>query len=320
MADVNTETAAEPRWEVFLNGAFVAPERATVSVFDAGFQHAVGVFATVSVYGGVAFRLREHLELMAASAVQLGLAREMSVEPLAEAVRATITHNGLAGLERARIRVTVTPGAVSMLREKRGESGDRRVGQTVCIVPEPAVAYDPAYFDDGITALFYKQSANPFDDLAGHKTLAYWGRLRSLRQAAAMEAGEALWLSVTNHVTCGAISNVILVKDGQLVTPLARGETESDALPAPVRPGVTRAAVLELAETAGLTVTKKLVSVDEVLDADEVMLTNSGWGVLPVSRMEQKVIGDGKAGPVTRGLRTALLGLIERECSAEADA
>ncbi|MEM6391780.1 MAG: aminotransferase class IV [Planctomycetota bacterium] len=314
MADVNTEPGTEPRveprWEVFLNGAFVPPERATVSVFDAGFQHAIGVFATVSVYGGVAFRLRQHLELMAASAVQLGLAREMSVEPLAEAVRATITHNGLAALERARIRVTVTPGAVSILRG--GEAAAPQ--QTVCIVPEPAVAYDPAYFEDGITALFYKQSANPFDDLAGHKTLAYWARLRSLRQAAAMDAGEALWLSVTNHVTCGAISNVILVKDGGLVTPLARGETEADALPSPVRPGVTRAAVLEIAEAEGLAVTKKLVSVEEVLEADEVMLTNAGWGVLPVSRMEQKVIGAGKAGPITQRLRTGLLALIDREC------
>ncbi|MEM1211807.1 MAG: aminotransferase class IV [Planctomycetota bacterium] len=310
MADVN----AEPSWDVFLNGSFVAPERAAVSVLDAGFQHAIGVFATFSVYRGVAFRLRQHLELMAASAVQLGLAREMQVEPLAEAARATIAHNRLASLERARLRVTVTPGAVSMLR---GEGGSAPA-QTVCIVPEPAVVYDPSYFEQGITALFYKQAANPFDDLAGHKTLAYWGRLRSLRQAAAMDAGEAIWLSVTNHATCGAISNVILVKDGGLVTPLARGETEADALPSPVRPGVTRAAVLELAEEAGLGVTKKLVTVEEVLEADEVMLTNAGWGVLPVSRVEQREIGSGGAGPVTTGLRDALLGMIERETAAGA--
>jgi branched-subunit amino acid aminotransferase/4-amino-4-deoxychorismate lyase len=86
------------------------------------------------------------------------------------------------------------------------------------------------------------------------------------------------------------------------------------ALPAPVLPGITRQAVIELAQQRDLPVERRMLSVEDLLDADEVFLTNSGWQLLPVSSVERKTIGEGKAGPISRQLRHDLLELIEREC------
>ena len=108
----------------------------------------------------------------------------------------------------------------------------------------------------------------------------------------------------------------MLVKDGSVLTPIARGEEKPEALPAPVLPGITRQAVIEEAEKLGITVERRMLSVEDLLEADEVFLTNSNWKVLPVVAVEQKTIGDGKVGEVSRALRQGLLDTIEAETSA----
>ena len=289
------------------------PHEATVPVTDAGLQHAVGLFETFQAHGGRVFRLQQHLDRLAASTQELGLAASIDTAPLADAVAQTIRHNRI---DHARLRLTVTAGTVSLLRTEGPDGPRAEVHQTVAVAPTPPTTYDPRYFTEGVTVRIHGPGANPFDSTFGHKTLNYWARLRSLRQAATVGAAEAIWLNVTNHLASGAVSNVILVKDGQLLTPFARGEEVPNALPAPVLPGITRAAVIGLAEARGLTVTRRMLTVEDLLGADEVMLTNSGWCVLPVVRVEKHAIGSGAVGAVTRDLRSDLLQLIERETAA----
>lgn len=296
--------------KVHLNGSIVPAEQATLPFDDAGFQHAIGLFETMAAVRGKVFRLSQHLDRLARSAAELGLARQLDTAPLAQAVADTLAANALAD---ARIRLTITPGSVSMLRPT---PADQPPPMTVLVVATPPTAYDPAYFDKGITAIVASPgvAANPFDPMAGHKTLAYWSRLRTLRQAASVGAGEALWLNVTNHLASGSVSNLLLVKNGQILTPYARGEEVAQALPAPVLPGITRAAVLELAATLGIPLHRRMLTITDLLEADEVFLTNSSWHLLPVTRIEQKPIAGGEVGPITRQLRAALLDLIDREC------
>lgn len=303
--------------DVFLNGKMLPPDQALLPVDDAGFQHAVGLFETMSAHHGRVFRLSRHLERLSESAAQLGLSPGLNVEALAQAVQLTIDHNQI---DRARIRLTVTPGSPgtpgSLSLLSGGASETSPVG-TVLIQPTEPTEYDPKYFEEGITVLISRPGANPFDPLAGHKTLSYWGRLRTLRQAASAGAGEAIWLNITNHLASGAISNLFLVKDGELLTPIARGEEADKSLPAPVLPGVTRATVIELAEGLDIPVHRRMLGIDDLLGADEVFLTNSSWRVLPVSRVEKSQIADGRAGEVTTRLRGALLELIERETAVK---
>lgn len=299
--------------DVYLNGRMVRPAQALVPADDAGFQHAVGLFETMSVHHGKAFRLEAHLERLAGSAQQLGLARDLDLDPLRQAVQTTIQHNRL---DRARLRLTVTAGSLSLLRPDDAAKHQ----PTILVMASEPTAYDPAYFERGIRVLIAPPGANPFDPLAGHKTLSYWGRLRTLRQAAAAGAGEAIWLNISNHLASGAISNLFLVKDGTLLTPYARGEEAQGALPAPVLPGITRAAVLELAQEHSIPVQRRMLSVNDLLEADEVFLTNSSWHILPVTRVEKAAIRDGKPGPITQRLREALLERIEQETRSNPNA
>ncbi len=293
--------------DLFLNGKMLPPDQALLPVEDAGFQHAVGLFETMSAHHGRVFRLNQHLQRLATSATQLGLSRALDIEALAQAVQITIDHNQI---DKARIRLTVTPGSMSLVS---GGAAPSAPTGTVLIQPTEPTEYDPKYFEEGITVLIAQPGANPFDPMAGHKTLNYWGRLRTLRQAASAGAGEAIWMNISNHLAGGAISNLFLVKDGALLTPIARGEEVEKSLSAPVLPGITRAAVIELAEGLGITVSKQMLAIDDLVEADEVFLTNSSWQVLPVSKVEKSQVGDGKAGEMTTRLRGALLELIEEE-------
>lgn len=299
--------------DIFLNGQMMPPEQASISPLDAGIQHAVGLFETMGCYNGSVFRIDMHLGRLRRSAAELGLARELETEPLRAAVETVIEHNHL---DRARIRLTITPGAVSLLKPG---AEDAAPPMTVMVVPSAPTQYDPAYFDRGITALVAPPAANPFDQMSGHKTLSYWPRLRTLRQAAAAGAGEAIWLNITNHLASGAVSNIFVVKSGKLITPIAHGEEVEGALRAPVLAGITRAAVLELAESLGIACERRMISVPEMLEADEVFLTNSSWLVLPVTKVEQRTIGDGKVGPITKQLRLAVVSLIVKETGAESE-
>jgi branched-subunit amino acid aminotransferase/4-amino-4-deoxychorismate lyase len=296
---------------VYLNGQMIDEKKAAVSVFDAGFQHAVGLFETMGAYHGRVFRLKAHLSRLQRSARELGLSRGLDVGLLGDAVVETIRHNRIA---RARVRLTVTAGNTSVPRP--GLQDESLSGMTTLVVPTEPTVYAPAYFEDGITVLVTPSLANAFDPTAGHKTLAYWSRLRALRQAASAGAGEAVWLDTNNTVSGGSISNIFVVKDGVLLTPIARGEEASGGFPAPALPGVTRAAIFELADSHRIEVSRQVISIDDLLDAEEVFLTNSSWLVLPVTKVERKAIGNGRVGAMTRKLRVALLELIEEETTA----
>lgn len=294
---------------IHLNGQLTPAADAKVSIDDAGIQHAVGLFETFFCHEGKVFRLDRHLERLKNSARELGLAPTLNTEPLFDAVEQVITANNL---KSARLRLTLTAGTLSLLR--KGDETAAALRQTVAIVPSQATVFDPAYFERGVTVSVHGPLANPFDPGAGHKTLNYWARLQALRNAATLGASEAIILSITNHLASGCVSNLFLAKNGILLTPIAHGEETEGALTAPVLPGVTREAVLEAAEVRGIPVEKRMLSIDDLLGADEVFLTNGNWKVLPVVKVEQTQIGNGKPGPMTLDLRQDVLDRVMREC------
>lgn len=306
-------TKSGENW-VWLNGTLLSHDEAKVSAFDAGFQHGVGLFetmhATMTPDGPRVFRVEQHLARLKESASMLQLTENLRTGALAEAVEHVVEQSGLVTeASDARVRLTLTGGDLNLLQRGEGRSMD----PTILIAVTPSVKYPPDMFNKGVLVTVADAKANPLNFHEGHKTLNYWWRLRELQTASTKAAAEALVLQVTNHVCGGAVSNLFAVIDGTLVTPMARGEESEGDVSSPVLPGITRKAIIEFAAAKNIGCDKRLLAVGDVLDADEVFLTNSSWGVLPVRAIEAKTIGAGMPGEVTKALRDAWLQALKSE-------
>ena len=186
-----------------------------------------------------------------------------------------------------------------------GSTDDGRPNLTVCVTASPLTPYPPEFFAKGMGVAISPYRVSPDDPIAGHKCTCYLPRLLALRDAQAKRCGEALWFTTSNLLSEGSISNVFVVRGGKLATP---------PLDTPVLPGITRAAVIELASATRIEVEQKPLNVNDLLDADEVFLTNSIMEVMPVCRVEQREIGTGKPGPVTQKLAGEYRTVVEKEC------
>lgn len=285
---------------VSVNGQLVAPAAACVSVFDSGFTQGIGLFETMRATHGRVFRLTQHLERLRSSASRLG----WTVVPELEALRAAAAQV-LAAVAQpdARVRLTVTTGSLR-------EAGDGPPSLTIVATAVPGGAYPPVYYEQGVTVAVgkrYRQSA--FDPTVGHKTTSYFGRMAALREAYVSQAFESLWFTPDDMLAEGCISSVFMVLHDRLVTP---------PLDTPVLPGVTRAAVLEIAARAGIEAQERPISVDEVFEADELFLTNSMMGVMPVVRVERWPVGAERPGEVTRRIAAAYADLVREEAGSHA--
>jgi branched-chain amino acid aminotransferase len=265
--------------QVWLNGQFVDAVGASVPIGDPGLLHAAGVFTTMRADGGRVFRLGHHLARLRDSCTRLGLPLPFEDTVLHDVAAELLRRNELS---EARMRLTVTRGSIFLT--------------AVPLEPYPA-----EYYTRGITVIVLDQyKLNPFDPQAGHKTLNYLSRLTALRLAAERGAAEALWFSPHNYLQSGSVSNVFLVKSNTLRTPPIASDAADQ--PSAVLPGITRAAILEIAAEMKIPIELKPLTINDLLDADEVFLTNSIMKVMPVCRIERKAVGRDKPGPLTQQL------------------
>jgi branched-chain amino acid aminotransferase len=282
---------------VFLNGAFLPAEEAQISVFDGGFLHGSGLFETMRADHGKVFRLDEHLERMLHSSEKLGLPLERPDLPLTRDFDELLARNNLT---IARLRMTATFGGMHP-----ASSTSDGVAKNICVTATALPPYPPELTARGMAVMITTFTQSSHDPLAGHKTTGYLPRLLALRDAHKHGCGEALWFTPQNYLAEGSVSSVFIVRDGGLATP---------PLDTPILPGVSRAVVLELAAQECVPCEEKRLTINDLLDADEVFLTNSSLQVAPVCRVEKKDIGNGKPGPVTARIREAFRALVDREC------
>jgi branched-subunit amino acid aminotransferase/4-amino-4-deoxychorismate lyase len=286
---------------VFFNGAYMPADEARISIFDGGFLHGAGLFESMRADYGHAFRLDAHIDRLLHSAEKLGLPIARPDLPLTRDVDELLERNDL---DTARLRLTVTVG--SMLASAIDAE---RPALTVCLTAAALPPYPAELYARGMSVLVTTFKQSPSDPMCGHKTLNYLPRLLALRSAQRMQCGEALWFTPQNQLAEGSISNVFVAKSGAIATP---------PLQTPVLPGVSRAVVLELAGAAGIAAEEKPLNINDLLDADEVFLTNSSMMVMPVVRVEKHDIGTGKPGPLAQKLRAAFVELVRKECGPRA--
>jgi len=258
------------------------PQDAMISVFDRGFLYGDSVYETLRTVGGRVVELGAHLDRLRRSAEGIAFElpfsdAEMS-EPLAETLRA-------AGNDDSRIRIVVTRGTGPIALDTRGAEHPVMV-----IMVSPLVVPSPEEYAAGITAVVVGEREGSIRP--GLKTGNYLGNILALRRAHELGAEDAIMCNADGAVAEGATSNLFMVVDGSLHTPsLATG----------VLAGITRSVVLRLvAERLGMPTAERTIMPGELRVADELFLTSSVRGIMPVTTLDGAPIGAKAVGPVTR--------------------
>ncbi|GGI08222.1 aminotransferase class IV [Egicoccus halophilus] len=281
---------------VWIDGAQVPADRATVSVFDRGFRNGEGVFETFRAYGDHVFRLDQHLARAVAGATELGFDPGPTAvlrAAVADTARANLT--ALDGQDSA-LRLTVSAGSIDPDAPFPG----RPVGVPTVVVTSHRLAHDPQRTEVGVSA----SSVALARELPHVKAVSYLVAVTARRRARAQGCDEALLTSPSGEVLEGASSNLFAVVDGQLVTP----PTEAGLLA-----GVTRAVVLEVAARLGLPVAARPLPVEELAGAEEAFLTATTREVVPLVRVDGAAVGTGRPGPVTGRIVAGFRALVEEE-------
>ncbi len=283
---------------IHLDGRLVAEEEARVSVFDRGLLFGDGIFEAMRAVAGRVFRLERHVRRLERSAGSIGLDLPWGSDRVAALIDELLESNRLS---EARIRLTVTRG--------RGRPGDY-IGAdsppTVFATAAPFQALPSRDYAEGVKISIANRRAIPHASIdASIKSISRLASVLARREARQKGDHEAILLDEAGCVTEGTASNVFLVERGALVTPPA---------PDGSLPGITREAMLELAREAGCTASEESVPADRLHAAEEIFLTNTSWGVLPVSRIDDRPVSGGRPGPVTSTLVDLYRSLVRREC------
>lgn len=280
--------------KVFLNDTLIDIDKACISVTDSGFLYGAGLFETMRSHNGVVFALGDHLDRLFFSAGKLSITNPYDRRYVADAVYEVLRINKLTD---ARLRLTLTSGPMAESEEDRKP--------TLLITATKFRAYPAQYYKDGVMVTLCPFRQNPDDPLCGHKTTSYYSRMIALKTAHQRRAAEALWFTVDNRLAEACVSNVFLVKDSVLCTP---------SVETPVLAGVARKTVCQLALKNSIELIEKDLTIDDVLSAEEIILTNVIMEVMPVTKVEKHTVGDGKVGPMVKKLRRSFTEFVENEC------
>ncbi len=282
--------------KVYLNGKLVEKADAKISVFDHGLLYGDGVFEGIRVYDGKVFRLREHIERLYDSARAIYLEIPMGREQMLEAVTSTVQANAK---RNGYIRLIVTRGAGSLGLDVR-----KTTDPQVIIIVDDISLYPQELYDNGLDIITAATIRNHPDALSPRiKSLNYLNNILAKIEGVRAGCMEALMLNHKGELAECTGDNVFLVKHAELKTP---------PLDAGILGGVTRNAVIELAQGAGIPVAEVALTRYDVYTADECFLTGTAAEVIPVVKCDGRPIGTGKPGPTTRQLRERFQQLVRQ--------
>jgi branched-chain amino acid aminotransferase len=269
---------------IYVNGTLMPSREAAVPVWDSGFNFADGVFEGVRVYAGRVFKLDEHVRRLYESArafqIDVGMTREQFAGAVLEWLRANRIRDDF------HFRPIVTRG------NRFPPRMDPRFVEGPATIVFVGGAIRPAGLD-GIR-LAVSSVRRPGADMLDPriKSLNYGNNLLARLDARRRGADDAVLLDREGFVAESSGANIFVVRDGELLTPWPKACLE----------GITRRTLLQLAGDHGIPAGQRDLSVGDLLCADEVFLAGTGTEVTPVTEVDGRTIGDGRAGPVTRRL------------------
>ena len=277
---------------IWLNGNLVPPEQATVSVYDHGLLYGDGVFEGIRVYNNRILKLKSHLQRLAASAQSIRLDLPYGIDDLIDAARQTVRANDCTN---GYVRLVVTRGVGTL-----GINPFLCRNPSVFVIADSITLYPEELYRDGMSIITSSVIRNHPSALSPRiKSLNYLNNI--MAKVEAIDAGllEAVMLNHQGFVAECSGDNLFVVRpaDGNdepnLVTP---------PLHAGILEGITMNTVIGLARQAGISVARIDLTKHDLYTASEIFLTGTAAEVIPVTKVDGRVIGDGKPGSVTRQL------------------
>jgi branched-chain amino acid aminotransferase len=272
--------------KVFIDGKYYDEQDAKVSVFDHGLLYGDGVFEGIRAYNGRVFKLKEHIDRLFYSAKAILLEIPMSH---AEVIKATVATCRENNIRDGYVRLVVTRGIGTL-----GLNPNRCKRGSVIVIADKIQVYPKEMYENGMAIVTVATMRNLHSALnPAIKSLNYLNNILAKIEANNAGVEEAIMLNAEGYVSECTADNLFLVKGKQLLTP---------PLSAGALYGITRATVMELGRAAGLEVSEPNLTRYDVFNADECFLTGTGAEVIPVTKVDGRVIGTGKPGPMTRKL------------------
>ncbi|WP_279356469.1 D-amino-acid transaminase [Methylobacterium indicum] len=273
---------------VYVNGRFVPFEEATIPIMDRGFLFADGIYEVSAVLDGRLVDNEAHLARLDRSLSEIGIRNPHSIAEWTRLEEELVTRNGL---KEGLVYMEVTRGVA----ERDFAFPPEGTPPTVVMFTQAKTVSANPLAERGAKVITVEDLRWKRRDI---KSVALLAQVLAKQQAAAAGVAEA-WMHEDGFVTEGGSSTAfIITEDNRIVTrPLSTA----------LLPGITRRAVMRLAEENGLTVEERAFTVAEAEAAAEAFFTSASAFVMPVIEIDGKRVGGGQPGPMTRRLRDLYL-------------
>ena len=272
--------------KIFIDGKYYDERDAKISVFDHGLLYGDGIFEGIRAYHGRVFKLKEHVDRLFYSAKAILLKIPMSPAQITRAVVEACRENKIRD---GYIRLVVTRGVGTL-----GLNPKSCKRPSVIIIADKIQLYPSEYYQRGLDLITVPTTRNLHNSLnPAIKSLNYLNNILAKIEANNAGVEEAVMLNAEGFVAECTGDNLFIVKNGTVLTP---------PLSAGALYGITRQTVIELAEETGLKVSEPNLTRYDLFSADECFLTGTGAEIVPVVKIDGRVIGTGKPGRVTRRL------------------
>jgi branched-chain amino acid aminotransferase len=279
---------------IWLDGQWCDRGSAMISVYDHGLLYGDGVFEGIRAYGGKVFRLDQHLDRLYDSAKAIWLTIPMKKDELASITLEAVRRSGIA---EAYIRHLVTRGVGDLGLDPR-----KCPKASLIVIVDTIKLWPEQVYETGLNVITAGTPIPQRESLSPRvKSLNYLPHIMAKVEGIHAGADEVLMLDSSGAVAEGSGQNVFVVKKGRISTPPAY---------AGILKGVTRDVVIELAAEAGYPVEQIMLNRYDVYTADEAFFTGTASEIVGIRQLDGRLIGTGKAGPITRDLRARFHSLV----------
>ena len=280
--------------KIWLDGQLVDKNDAKISVYDHGLLYGDGVFEGIRAYSGKVFRMDAHLRRLYDSARAIRLAIPIPPEQFKSTIEQTIKANNFTDCY---IRAVVTRGVGYL-----GLNPNKCAKPSVFIIADTIELYPKEVYEKGMAVIVASVIRNHPNALSPRiKSLNYLNNILAKMEAVDANVPEAIMLNIDGNVSECTADNIFIVRSGVVFTP-----TTHDG----ILEGVTRDTIIQLCDKLGIPIREQTITRHDLYVADECFLTGTGAEVVPVTKIDGRVVGNGAPGAITKRLLEAFHKLV----------